>query len=85
MVMTRSGKRFLPATRLSHEFGLEALARPGAPPGAGGDIGDGDDVGALDLLPVPVPKRRHSIKRLKMPIHPQGPNRPLSTTQLQIP
>ena len=36
-------------------------------------------------LPMPVPMRRHPIKRLKMPIHPQRPNRPLSTTQLQIP
>ena len=24
--------------------------------GEGGDIGEGDDDGALDLLPVPVPK-----------------------------
>jgi hypothetical protein len=36
-------------------------------------------------LPMLVPMRRHPIKRLKMPIHPQRPNRPLSTAQLQVP
>jgi hypothetical protein len=36
-------------------------------------------------LPVPVPMRRHPIKRLKMPIHPKRTDRPVPATQLKVP